>query len=102
MTSENWWITQLLDFLTLKDIDIYGYVPPNVVSETHIHVWNSGIDYRPLSLPLRAFITLESFSFSSNIIPESYGTSMRFIVQDGALFLSDRCKETKINLQDSK
>ncbi|CAD5113882.1 DgyrCDS3044 [Dimorphilus gyrociliatus] len=101
VTSENWWITQLMDFLSLKDIDIYGYVPPNVVSETHIHVWNCGIDYRPLSLPLRAFITLESFSFSSNIIAESYGTSMRFIIQDGALLLSDRCKEVSVNLQNN-
>ncbi|KAJ7388217.1 Autophagy protein [Desmophyllum pertusum] len=59
LSSKQLWLTQ--------DDPILGFSPPAVVTVFHTHVWEGTIDYRPIHLPLRVLVTLETFSVSSNI-----------------------------------
>lgn len=45
---------------------------------------------RPLQLPLRSLLSLGSFSISSNLAAQTRTSSLRFIAEEGALFLSNR------------
>lgn len=97
-TGESWF-TQLLDFFDVTDQHILGYTWPKIVTELHCHLWSCAIDYRPLYLPLRAMLTVETFSISSNIIAESPTSLLRFIVDDAALYISDKCSEASVDLR---
>lgn len=44
--------------------------------------------FRPLYLPIRTVVTLGNFSVSSNIIPETNTSSLRFLAQECTLFLA--------------
>ncbi|XP_013170925.1 PREDICTED: autophagy-related protein 2 homolog A isoform X1 [Papilio xuthus] len=90
------WLSQLLDVLDVLDYPVPGYTPSTVLSELHVHVWDCAIDYRPLYLPIRTVLTLGNFSVSSNLIPETNTSCLRFLAQECTLFLShtgDRTNE---------
>ncbi|KAH0569025.1 autophagy-related protein 2 homolog B [Cotesia glomerata] len=89
-SSQVSWFTQLTDCLDVIDHPVAGYSPPGVLTELHLHLWNCAVDYRPLYLPLRSMITLGSFSVSSNIAAKTNTSTLRFIAEDVALFLSEK------------
>ena len=53
--------------------------------------------YRPLYLPIRTVLTLGNFSVSSNLIPETNTSYLRFLAQECNLFLS-KLNGTKLNI----
>ncbi|XP_035768737.1 autophagy-related protein 2 homolog A [Neolamprologus brichardi] len=53
----------------------------------------------PLYLPLRVLFTAESFSLSSNIIVDTATFHLRFILDDSALYLSDKCETETVDLR---
>ncbi|XP_064073916.1 autophagy-related protein 2 homolog A [Vanessa tameamea] len=82
------WLSQLMDVLDVLDYPVPGYTPSTVLSELHVHVWDCAVDYRPLYLPIRTVLTLGNFSVSSNLIPETNTSYLRFLAQECTLFLS--------------
>ncbi|CAH2045147.1 unnamed protein product, partial [Iphiclides podalirius] len=81
------WLSQLMDVLDVLDYPVPGYTPSIVLSELHVHVWDCAVDYRPLYLPIRTVLTLGNFSVSSNLIPETNTSCLRFLAQECTLFL---------------
>ncbi|XP_043525615.1 autophagy-related protein 2 homolog B isoform X2 [Frieseomelitta varia] len=84
------WFTQLTDCLDVADHPVAGYSPPGILTELHLHLWNCAVDYRPVHLPLRSMITLGNFSVSSNIAAHTNTSTLRFIAEDIALFISNK------------
>jgi hypothetical protein len=37
---------QLIDLLDVKDYEVIGYTAPKVLTELHVHLWKSAVDYR--------------------------------------------------------
>ncbi|XP_078034719.1 autophagy-related 2 isoform X1 [Augochlora pura] len=89
-TSTTSWFSQLKDCLDVADHPVAGYCPPGILTELHLHLWNCAIDYRPLYLPLRAMVTLGNFSVSSNIAAQTNTSTLHFIAEDIALFISNK------------
>ncbi|XP_034545669.1 autophagy-related protein 2 homolog A isoform X1 [Notolabrus celidotus] len=100
MTQSNHsWHEQLVDFLDVIDDPILGYTAPAVITVLHTHLATCAVDYRPLYLPLRMLFTAESFSLSSNIIVDTATFHLRFILDDSALYLSDKCETDTVDLR---
>ncbi|TKS72259.1 Autophagy-related protein 2 -like protein A [Collichthys lucidus] len=93
------WHEQLVDFLDVIDDPILGYTAPTVITVLHTHLSTCAVDYRPLYLPLRVLFTAESFSLSSNIIVDTATFHLRFILDDSALYLSDKCETDTVDLR---
>ncbi|XP_050983369.1 autophagy-related protein 2 homolog A isoform X1 [Labeo rohita] len=93
------WHEQIVDFLDVIDDDILGYTPPAVITVLHTHLATCAVDYRPLYIPLRVLFTAESFSLSSNIIVDTATFHLRFILDDSALYLSDKCESDTVDLR---
>jgi len=92
------WFTEMIDCLDVNDHPVAGYTPPSVLTELHLHLWDCAIDYRPLYLPLRSIVTLGNFSMSSNITAQTNTSTLRFIAEDVALFISNK-RENLVNLK---
>nr|XP_043897069.1 autophagy-related protein 2 homolog A isoform X2 [Solea senegalensis] len=97
--SSQSWHEQLVDFLDVIDEPILGYTAPVVITVLHTHLATCAVDYRPLYLPLRVLFTAESFSLSSNIIVDTATFHLRFILDDSALYLSDKCETDIVDLR---
>lgn len=93
------WHEQLVDFLDVIDDDILGYTAPAIITVLHTHLATCAVDYRPLYLPLRVLFTAESFSLSSNIIVDTATFHLRFILDDSALYLTDKCDSETVDLR---
>lgn len=99
----------MFSFNYFQDTAIDGYTPLDVITEMHLHLWDSAIDYRyvtektcsndtstnrtyilcrPRYFPFRAIITIGSFSLSSNISTVSSGCTLRFIAEDSTMSLA--------------
>uniref|UniRef100_A0A673MNR3 Autophagy-related protein 2 homolog A-like n=1 Tax=Sinocyclocheilus rhinocerous TaxID=307959 RepID=A0A673MNR3_9TELE len=91
------WHEQIVDFLDVIDDDILGYTPPAVITVLHTHLATCAVDYRPLYLPLRVMFTAESFSLSKDLT--ALKSSFRFILDDSALYLSDKCESDTVDLR---
>ncbi|XP_032229224.2 autophagy-related protein 2 homolog B isoform X2 [Nematostella vectensis] len=89
--SNRLWLSQVSDYMDVVDEPVLGFVPPAVLTVLHTHVWSGAIDYRPIHVPLRVLLTFGSFSVSSNLTIESSISLLRFIIDDAALHLSDKC-----------
>ncbi|XP_066279882.1 autophagy-related protein 2 homolog B-like isoform X2 [Branchiostoma lanceolatum] len=87
------WFTQMIDFLDVEDYPILGYTLPHILTELHIHLLGCAVDYRPVHLPMRAMLTMEKLSISSNIVVDSAISVLRFIVDDSALYLSANVRD---------
>lgn len=98
-TSSTAWFTQLIDCLDVADYPVPGYVPPGILTELHLHLWDCAVDYRPLHLPLRSVMTLSNFSVSSNIAAQTNTSTLRFIAEEVALFVSDKLSNKNIDLR---
>ncbi|XP_012580598.1 PREDICTED: autophagy-related protein 2 homolog A [Condylura cristata] len=93
------WHAQLLEFLDVLDDPVLGYLPPTVITVLHTHLFSCAVDYRPLYLPVRVLITAETFTLSSNIIMDTSTFLLRFILDDSALYLSDKCEAETLDLR---
>uniref|UniRef100_A0A8C1FWK0 Autophagy related 2B n=1 Tax=Cyprinus carpio TaxID=7962 RepID=A0A8C1FWK0_CYPCA len=86
------------DFLNVSDEPVLGYTPPSSVSTLHLHLWSCSLDYRPLYLPVRSLLTVETFSISSSVSLDHSSSSLRIILDEAALFLSDKINAVSVNL----
>ncbi|XP_051578281.1 autophagy-related protein 2 homolog B-like isoform X1 [Myxocyprinus asiaticus] len=84
------WYGQIVDFLNVSDEPVLGYTPPSSVSTLHLHLWSCSLDYRPLYLPVRSLLTVETFSISSSVSLDHSSSTLRIILDEAALFLSDK------------
>ncbi|KAJ8390814.1 hypothetical protein AAFF_G00099460 [Aldrovandia affinis] len=92
------WYDQLVDFLNVSDEPVLGYTPPASVTTLHLHLWSCALDYRPLYLPIRSLLTVETFSISSSVSLDHSSSTLRIILDEAALFLSDKCNAVSVNL----
>uniref|UniRef100_A0A8B9LWH5 Autophagy related 2B n=1 Tax=Astyanax mexicanus TaxID=7994 RepID=A0A8B9LWH5_ASTMX len=94
------WYDQVmtLDFLNVSDEPVLGYTPPSSVTTLHLHLWSCSLDYRPLYLPVRSLLTVETFSISSSVSLDHSSSSLRIILDEAALFLSDKSNAVSVNL----
>ncbi|GCC18114.1 hypothetical protein chiPu_0022517, partial [Chiloscyllium punctatum] len=53
----------------------------------------------PLYLPVRVLITAETFTLSSNIIVDTATFHLRFILDDSAVYLCNRCNTETVDLK---
>uniref|UniRef100_A0A8C6ZBQ9 Autophagy related 2B n=1 Tax=Nothoprocta perdicaria TaxID=30464 RepID=A0A8C6ZBQ9_NOTPE len=93
------WHEQILYFLNISDEPVLGYNPPATVTTFHVHLWSCALDYRPLYLPVRSLLTVETFSISSNVAVDKSSSTLRIILDEAALHLSDKCNTVMVNLQ---
>ncbi|XP_066550604.1 autophagy-related protein 2 homolog B isoform X1 [Amia ocellicauda] len=92
------WYEQILDFLNVSDEPVLGYTPPASITTFHLHLWSCSLDYRPLYLPIRSLLTVETFSISSSVSLDRSSSTLRIILDEAALFLSDKCNAVSVNL----
>ncbi|XP_021563561.1 autophagy-related protein 2 homolog B isoform X2 [Carlito syrichta] len=92
------WHEQILYFLNIADEPVLGYNPPTSFTTFHVHLWNCALDYRPLYLPIRSLLTVETFSISSSAALDKSSSTLRIILDEAALHLSDKCNTVTINL----
>uniref|UniRef100_A0A3P9CZT1 Autophagy related 2B n=1 Tax=Maylandia zebra TaxID=106582 RepID=A0A3P9CZT1_9CICH len=96
------WYDQIVDFLNVSDEPVLGYAPPTSVTTLHLHLWSCSLDYRPLYLPLRSLLVVETFSISSSVSLDNSSSTLRIILDEAALFLSDKSNAVSVNLIMSK
>nr|XP_045009794.1 autophagy-related protein 2 homolog B isoform X2 [Jaculus jaculus] len=92
------WHEQILCFLNIADEPVLGYNPPASFTTFHVHLWSCALDYRPLYLPVRSLLTVETFSISSSAALDKSSSTLRIIMDEAALHLSDKCNTVNINL----
>ncbi|KAF7704373.1 hypothetical protein HF521_021445 [Silurus meridionalis] len=92
------WYDQIVDFLNVTDEPVLGYTPPSYLTTLHLHLWSCSLDYRPLYLPVRSLLTVETFSISSSVSLDHSSSSLRIILDEAALFLSDKSNAVSVNL----
>lgn len=92
------WHEQILNFLNIADEPVLGYNPPTSFTTFHVHLWSCALDYRPLHLPIRSLLTVETFSISSSVALDKSSSTLRIIMDEAALHLSDKCNTVTINL----
>ncbi|MEJ1283867.1 hypothetical protein NN561_014843 [Cricetulus griseus] len=90
--------TKILNFLNIADEPVLGYNPPTSFTTFHVHLWSCALDYRPLHLPIRSLLTVETFSISSSVALDKSSSTLRIIMDEAALHLSDKCNTVTINL----
>ncbi|XP_034050816.1 autophagy-related protein 2 homolog B isoform X2 [Thalassophryne amazonica] len=92
------WYDQIVDFLNVTDEPVLGYAPPTAVTTLHLHLWSCSLDYRPLYLPLRSLLLVETFSISSSVSLDHSSSTLRIILDEAAFFLSDKNNAVSVNL----
>ncbi|KAF3701263.1 Autophagy-related protein 2 -like protein B [Channa argus] len=92
------WYDQIVDFLNVSVEPVLGYAPPTSVTTLHLHLWSCSLDYRPLYLPIRSLLTVETFSISSSVSLDHSSSTFRIILDEAALFLSDKSNAVSVNL----
>ncbi|XP_068607676.1 autophagy-related protein 2 homolog B [Brachionichthys hirsutus] len=92
------WYEQIVDFLNVFDEPVLGYAPPTSVTTLHLHLWSCSLDYRPLYLPLKSLLLVETFSISSSVSLDHSSSTLRIILDEAALFISDKSNVIAVNL----
>uniref|UniRef100_A0A3Q2QTT5 Autophagy related 2B n=1 Tax=Fundulus heteroclitus TaxID=8078 RepID=A0A3Q2QTT5_FUNHE len=92
------WYDQIVDFLNVSAEPVLGYAPPMSITTLHLHLWSCSLDYRPLYLPLRSLVFVETFSISSSVSLDNSSSTLRIILDEAALFLSDKNNAVSVNL----
>lgn len=101
--SEHTWLTQLIDMFDVTDCAVEGYIPLDVITEMHLHLWDCVIDYRPSFYPFRSIMTLGTFMISSNLSTASSGCTLRFVAEECTLSLAPQIlAKDKKKAHDSK
>ncbi|XP_053857787.1 autophagy-related protein 2 homolog A [Vidua macroura] len=93
------WYSQLLALLALEDEPVLGYVAPTPLTQLHLHLQRCALDYRPAPLALRVLLTAETLSLTCGSGPEPRPGALRLLVDDGSVFLSERCGGAALDLQ---
>ena len=88
-----------MELFDLRDYPIAGYQLPHILTELHTHIRSCAIDYRPLYLPYRAMVTLETFSVSSNLLAEADMSVLDFLFEDAVLYMSNRLDAKSVDLK---
>uniref|UniRef100_A0A673XHZ8 Autophagy related 2B n=1 Tax=Salmo trutta TaxID=8032 RepID=A0A673XHZ8_SALTR len=81
------WYDQIVDFLNVSDEPVLGYIPPASVTTLHLHLWSCSLDYRPLYLPLRSLLVVETFSISSSVSLDHSSSTLRY----RSFWMKQRC-----------
>ncbi|KAL7992660.1 hypothetical protein Chor_016916 [Crotalus horridus] len=92
------WHEQIMYFLNISDDPVLGYNPPASITTFHVHLWSCALNYKPLFLPTRCLLTVETFSISSSMALDKSSSTLRIILDEAALHLSDKNNAT-VNLQ---
>ncbi|XP_063146359.1 autophagy-related protein 2 homolog B isoform X2 [Candoia aspera] len=92
------WHEQILYFLNISDEPVLGYNPPASITTFHVHLWSCALNYKPLFLPTRSLLTVETFSISSSMALDKSSSTLRIILDEAALHLSEKSNAT-VNLQ---
>nr|KAF6499082.1 hypothetical protein HJG59_001159 [Molossus molossus] len=92
------WHEQILYFLNIADEPVLGYNPPTSFTTLHVHLWSCALDYRPLYMPIRSLLTVETFSVSSSVALDKSSSTLRIILDEAALHLTDKCNAVTVNL----
>ncbi|ETE68801.1 Autophagy-related protein 2-like B, partial [Ophiophagus hannah] len=92
------WHEQILYFLNISDEPVLGYNPPASITTFHVHLWSCALNYKPLFLPTRCLLTVETFSISSSMALDKSSSTLRIILDEAALHLSDK-SNAAMNLQ---
>ncbi|KAK7903896.1 hypothetical protein WMY93_016503 [Mugilogobius chulae] len=92
------WYDQIVDFLNISDEPVLGYAPPASATTLHLHLWSCSLDYRPLYLPLRSLVFVETFSISSSVSLDHSSSTLRILLDETSLFLSDKNNAVSVNL----
>ncbi|XP_058280279.1 autophagy-related protein 2 homolog A-like [Hirundo rustica] len=93
------WYSQLLALLALEDEPVLGYTAPTPLTQLHLHLQRCSLDYRPPPLPLRVLVTAETLSVTCGSGPDPRPGGLRLLVDDGSVFLSERCGGGALDLQ---
>ncbi|XP_072737109.1 autophagy-related protein 2 homolog A-like isoform X4 [Ciconia boyciana] len=93
------WYSQLLALLAVEDEPVLGYTAPTPLTQLHLHLCRCALDYRPPPLPLRVLVTAETLSVTSTIVTDTAVFLLRLMVDDGAVFLTDRWHGDSLDLQ---
>ncbi|XP_066484805.1 autophagy-related protein 2 homolog B isoform X2 [Tiliqua scincoides] len=93
------WYEQISCFLNISDEPVLGYNPPASITTFHVHLWSCALNYWPLFLPTRSLLTVETFSISSSVALDKSSSTLRIILDEAALHLSDKCNVATVNLQ---
>ncbi|CAL9686608.1 unnamed protein product [Knipowitschia caucasica] len=92
------WYDQIVDFLNISEEPVLGYAPPTSATTLHLHLWSCSLDYRPLYLPLRSLVFVETFSISSSVSLDYSSSTLRIILDETSLYLSDKSNTDLVNL----
>lgn len=84
------WLLQLINFMSIEDYPILGYTFPSTITGLHLHLWGCAVDYRPINIPVHSLLTVEMFSLSSNLIPMSKTSILRFLIEDSTFYICDK------------
>lgn len=100
--SEHSWLTQLMDFFDVVDYPVKGYDSPQALTELHFNLEECAVDYRPKYLKTQCVVYFGNFSISSNIVPRTKTSILRFIAEETNLFISKKCSKNvhDINLRN--
>ena len=93
------WVNEIYDLFDIQYYPVQGYTLPNVVTEINFNLWNCGIDYQPLNIPLKTFVTIDTFSIATVLSESSSAMTLRLILEDSALFLSKKLGVSKVDLK---
>lgn len=91
---EHSWLTLVIDFFDVMDYAVEGYIPMQVITEMHFHLWDMILDYRPVNFDYRIIVSAGTFIVSSNISTASSGITLRFIIEDCTLSLAPYKRST--------
>ncbi|MCL4126138.1 UNVERIFIED_CONTAM: hypothetical protein GTU68_038838 [Idotea baltica] len=95
------WVSQLGDMFNVEDYPIEGYSLPDVITELNFNFEYCAIDYRPLHLPLKCYMTIDSLAISSNVTVKGNSSVLLFFIEDAGLFLSQNLACKNVNLKDN-
>ncbi|XP_047132306.1 autophagy-related protein 2 homolog B isoform X1 [Hydra vulgaris] len=97
LPSSQSWFTQIMDFLDVRDFAIQGYNPPLVITLFHLNLKSCAVDYKPLYIPLQTLFIFESFSLSSNVVPGSTASLLRFVMEDTSFYICNKGIDSETN-----
>ncbi|XP_055335170.1 autophagy-related protein 2 homolog B-like isoform X2 [Paramacrobiotus metropolitanus] len=95
---DDFWLTQFIEYLNLRDFPVMGYNSPTIITEFHLSIGSSAAEYRPkyMPSPLAALVAVNKLNLSSTLVAESPQTLLRVIAQDLRLHLSKRKQPAKL------
>jgi len=83
------WVNALVDFFTVVEFPVLGYLPPAVLTEMHFQLVQCGLELAPPDIaPLRAALCLGKVGISCSLLDTTADASVSISVEDAAVYLS--------------